>query len=367
LTAALGSLAGALLGMLYTRSLIWGLSNYWQGAVANSAIQYHAETLTIVEGAVACFVCAVGSIGIAIRRQSARPARELLSGNISLSADPAETSGKTAGKLAILSWTGVIVAAGIIAVAVMTGAHNAAPAFFAAGGLLLLSGLGLIRLVLIWLDRIGSSFTMFTLSIRNAGRRRARSLTAAGLIACGCFMVFAVSSMQEDVGAGSDKRSSGTGGFAVYGESTLPFQYNLSSLEDRKKLRLDGETLLKDVGIVSIKVHDGDDASCLNLNRAQTPRLLGVDPDDFAVRKAFTEESSGGKLWDLLNKQLPDGVVPGLTGDLNTAMWGLQKKVDPEKGGILTYRDERGEEFKVKLVGSLPMSLSVFQGAIVIP
>lgn len=367
LTAALGSLAGALLGMLYTRSLIWGLGNYWQGAVANSVIQYHAETLTIVEGAVACFVCAVASMGIAMRRQSARPARELLSGNASLSRDPAAISGKAGGKLAILSWVGVIIAAGIITGSVMTGTHTALPAFFAAGGLLLLSGLGLIRLVLIRLDRIGSRFTILTLGIKNAGRRRARSLTAAGLLACGCFMVFAVSSMLEDVGADADKRESGTGGFAVFGVSAVPVQDDLNSPEGRKKLRLDGEALLQDVGIVSMKVHDGDDASCLNLNRAQTPRLIGVNPDDFAVRKAFMEESSGGKLWELLNEQLPDGVVPGLAGDVNTAMWGLQKKVGREDGGTLTYRDERGDEFKVKLVGSLPMSLSVFQGSILIP
>jgi ABC-type antimicrobial peptide transport system permease subunit len=48
-------------------------------------------------------------------------------------------------------------------------------------------------------------------------------------------------------------------------------------------------------------------------------------------------------------------------------MWGLKKKADRQKGDVLTYRDERGELFRVKLVGSLPIKLSVFQGSVLIP
>ena len=35
-------------------------------------------------------------------------------------------------------------------------------------------------------------------------------------------------------------------------------------------------------------MRDGDDASCLNLNRAQKPRLLGVNPESLQQRQAFT-------------------------------------------------------------------------------
>lgn len=382
LAAGFGSLAGALLGVFYTKSLIWGLGKYWQGAVANSTILYHAEPLTLSAGAVACFVCAMVSMAIAIRRESSRPARELLSGESSLSVAPAFASAGASRTLwrggslqgwswgetiTIASWAGLVVSAGIIMSAVASGMHHAVPAFFAAGGLLLLSGLGLIRQLLVRLDQAGGRLTILVLGIRNAGRRRARSVTVAALLACGCFLVFSVSSMREDVGAGASKRSSGTGGFAIFGESTLPVQGDLDSVDGRKKLRLDGEPVLKDVGIVSLKVRDGDDASCLNLNRAQTPRLLGVDPDDLARRNAFVQGQAGEKIWDLLNEKLQDGVVPGIAGDGNTAAWGLAKKIGLENGDTLTYRDERGEKFKVKLVGSLPMRLSVFQGSILIP
>lgn len=366
--AGMGAVVGALLGALYTRLLIWGLTNFWQGAVANSAIQYHVEPLTILEGAVACFVCAIASMAVAMRRQSARPARELLSGGPLSSPAPAAAGRLAGATFEILPWVGVMIAGVIITVTVVKGTHDIAPAFFAAGALLLLSGLGLARLLLIRLERVGGKLSITSLGVRNAGRRRARSLTVTGLLACGCFMVFAVSSMREDFGADALLRSSGTGGFSLYGEATLPVQDDLNSHDGRKKLRLDGEVSLENAAIVSIKVHDGDDASCLNLNRAQSPRLLGVDPGDFAVRKAFMPDGAGGVPWDLLNERLPDGVVPGLAGDKNTAMWGLGgMRTGVKDGDTLTCRDERGGEFKVKLVGSLPMKLSVFQGSVLIP
>lgn len=365
--AGLGAVAGALLGMLYSKLLIFGLANYWQGAVASSAIWYHADPVAVLKGTLACFVCAIMSMAVAMRWQSARPARELLSGDASLSSvlGPGERS--HGGRISILSMAGAVAAIGIIANAVMTGRSNAVPAFFAAGALLLLSGLGLIRQVLIHLERTGAALTVTVLGIRNACRRRARSVTVAALLACGCFMVFAVSSMREDVSTDSARRSSGTGGFALFGESTLPLRVDLNSVEGRKKLRLTGVQSIKNAGIVSLKVRDGDDASCLNLNRAQTPRLIGVDPGNFSRRGAFARRESGAQLWGMLDEALPDGVVPGLVGDENTAMWGLKKKAGRQNGDVMIFRDEHGAEFKVKLVGNLPMRLSVFQGSVLIP
>ena len=366
LTAGLGSLAGVFLGTLYTRALIWGLGNSWQGAVANSAIQYHAEPLTALKGAIACFVCAIVAMAIAMWRQSVRPARDLLSGEFLLSAGTETVIRRGMGIILVLSWAGVAVAACVIGAAIMGGMHNAVPAFFVAGSLLLISGLGLIRQLLLRLDHAGARLTVPWLGVRNAGRRRARTLTAAGVLACGTFLVLAVSSMQEDVGTGAVKRSSGTGGFALFGESTLPVQGDLNRAAARTKFRLDGEPSLERVDIVALKVRDGDDASCLNLNRAQFPRLLGVDPEAFAKRHAFVQGNTGETMWDQLNRKLPGGAIPGLVGDKNTAMWGLEKKIGPEDGDELVYRDERGEPFKVRLVGSLPMRLSVLQGSILI-
>jgi ABC-type antimicrobial peptide transport system permease subunit len=53
-------------------------------------------------------------------------------------------------------------------------------------------------------------------------------------------------------------------------------------------------------------------------------------------------------------------------GDTDTALWGIGMKTDPQSGGELLYAAESGQETALRLVGRLPMRLSVFQGAILI-
>ncbi|MEI6563173.1 MAG: FtsX-like permease family protein [bacterium] len=369
LIAVAGSLAGAWLGTLYTRAMIWGLQHGWQGAVAHAEIRYHASWMTIGTGILLSFVFAWGTLILTIRRQTGKSAHELLSG---------EEASATTQQVSPLSWrglgwiprfawiAGIMAALGLIAYATVNGMQNIAPVFFASGSLLLISFLGLGRELLIHLGRNCGPLTILTLGFRNAGRRRSRSLTVTALLACGCFLILAVSSMQEDIAGGASRRDSGTGGFALFGESTLPIQENLNSAEGRRKFRLDQIPELNSVRIVCMKVRDGDDASCLNLNRAQTPPLIGVDPNEFEKRGAF--QPIDERVWaPLMAASVHGDTVPGLVGDSNTAQWGLQKKVGQEQGDTLTFRDEWGGTFKVKLLGTLPMRLSVFQGAILIP
>ncbi len=338
--ALAGSAAGAWLGSGYTKLLLWGLSTCWQGAVANSTIQYFARPGTVFASAVVSFVCAMFAIGIAMWRQTGHSARELLMADFSQ-----EFESLQLGKLGRVLYPvfGISAAAGIVVYALAGDVQSVTMPFFGAGALLLVSGILLCSTALRNTGRRGVLSHISGMALRNITRRRGRSLMVIGLLACGCFLVFAVSSMKEDVTAHADKPWSGTGGFRWFGESTLP--------------------VADDPGGVRLRVRDGDDASCLNLNRARTPQLLGVDPDAMSQRKAFL---AGDDVWQLLKLELPDGVVPALVGDADTAMWGLEAKTGVEQGALLDYRDEAGTVFKVKLVGRLPMRLSVFQGTLLV-
>ncbi|VGO21742.1 FtsX-like permease family protein [Pontiella sulfatireligans] len=343
--ALCGSVAGAWLGTGYTKLLLLGLSNYWNGAVANSAIHYFAEPGTLVSGAVSSFVCAMAAMAVAVWRQAKHPARELLMADFSqeFAAQAGNQRYGQAGCLRYVALAAGLGAVGIAAYAVLAEVQSVTMPFFGAGALLLVSGILFCGELLRRAGRQDSLPGLGALALRNAARRRGRSLAVVGLLACGCFLVFAVSSMKEDVTAHADEPWSGTGGFAWFGESTLP--------------------IADDLGGVRLRVRDGDDASCLNLNRARTPRLLGVDPDVLSARKAF---EAGDDVWALLHTELPEGMVPALVGDSDTAMWGLEAKTGVEKGDVLEYRDEAGNAFLVKLVGALPMRLSVFQGSLLI-
>ena len=154
-----------------------------------------------------------------------------------------------------------------------------AGAFFGAGALLLVGTLGLSH-VLLCVAAGGWSRPLVSLQglgLRNAARRRGRSLGIIGLLACGVFMVVAVGANRRDPLRQPQSRDSGTGGFALYGESSLGILHDLSTEAGRKALGLT-DPELAGLQAVQFRVHEGDDASCLNLNRAQRPRLLGVQP-----------------------------------------------------------------------------------------
>jgi len=201
------------------------------------------------------------------------------------------------------------------------------------------------------------------LGLRNSTRRSGRSLAVVGLLACGVFLVIAVGANRHNPAAEAHKRGSGTGGFALYGESTIGILHDLNTPSGRREMGLD-EGVLEGVQIVQLHVHDGDDASCLNLNRAQSPRLLGVQPALLQTRGSFTfartvEGAGREETWNLLSRHLGDNVVPAV-GDYATVVWALGKSVGEE----LEYTDEKGKSFRLRLVGMLKNS--ILQGSLLI-
>jgi ABC-type antimicrobial peptide transport system permease subunit len=368
-TAVLGAVFGAAAGVAFARLLLAGLAHYWPGAVAGTAIRFHAESTTLLLGISANLPCVFFIVLGAVWRGTRHSAHELLTGDFSFVA-PVAAHGKR--RWALLAPTSaVLLAAGTAAYAWLAKPDNLTEPFFAIGTFLLLAGFGYCWWLLAHLDR-RTTFKpprLWKIALANLTRRRGRSLSVAGLAACGCFLVFAVSSMQENVALHADERSSGSGGFRIFAETTAPI---IGTPEE----------VSRQLGVqaVPLKVRDGDDAGCLNLNHAQTPRLFGVDARRLAALGAFVHETRGcnplpapfvskrsdAELWGLLDQGLPDGVVPALVGDTNTAIWGLKKKTGQKDGDMLSYRDESGREFKLKLAGQLPMRLSVFQGSLLI-
>jgi putative ABC transport system permease protein len=149
----------------------------------------------------------------------------------------------------------------------------------------------------------------------------------------------------------------------LLGESSVGVLHDLNSALGRAKVGLD-EGSLQGVEIVQLRVHDGDEASCLNLNRAQTPRLLGVEVGQLKARGAFrfvdtVEKSKRENAWDLLNLDLGEDIVPAI-GDYATIVWSLGKSVGDE----LEYLDEKGRRFRLRLVAML--GNSILQGSLLI-
>jgi hypothetical protein len=229
----------------------------------------------------------------------------------------------------------------------------------------LIAGLGLTHALLKIIASNGNKTiaTLTGLGLRNSTRRSGRSLAVVGLLACGIFLVIAVGANRHDPLADAHKRDSGTGGFTLFGQSSIGILHDLSSKAGRRSLSIN-DPALEDLQTVQLRVRDGDDASCFNLNRAQSPQLLGIQPEKLQERGSFTfskviKEAQTKEAWDLLNRDLGPDVVPAV-GDYATVIWALGKSV----GDQLQYSDDKGNSFKLQIVGLLKNS--ILQGSLII-
>jgi ABC-type lipoprotein release transport system permease subunit len=364
--AVVGGLLGVAGGVLYARGILWGLTTLWSAAVANSALQFHVTAESLIIGGLSSIVIGAWVMWLALRSQTKRSARDLLEHGNEMEArlTPKKQGRRWAGWLAVASFVGAV------ALAVSSGGKHdemAVEAFFGAGALLLVAGLAAAK---VWLRTLGKprpspTFSLTQLAIRGCGRQPKRSLATVALLASGSFLIIAVDANKLDARQNGNARSSGTGGFALIGESAFPVLQDLNTKSGRDFFGLT-QADMDNVEFVPMRVRDGDDASCLNLNKALTPRLLGVKPELLAARHSFTfttleDKSLAANPWTALQHrdQVHPDEIPAI-GDEASIQWALGKKI----GDTVDYVDEHGHAFKLRLVGAV--ANSILQGSLLI-
>jgi len=364
LLALVGTVVGTALGIQYTQAVLYGLSSVWSGAVGSTAITYHGTTLTVVGGALGAWLVALGATHWALRGQVKHSALELLMSSEGVSPEAPSAAPRRAR---VSLWVAAVAGLAAVSVGLFSDPSRgpaAAGAFFGGGSALLIAGLALSRF---WLARMGanqsSPTSVAALGRRNAGRRPGRSLATVILLACGTFLVVSIGAHRKSGDFDAESRTSGTGGFAFVGSSTLPVHHDLNDVEGREAFGLE-EDELAGVSVVPLRVHEGDDASCLNLGSPQNPRLVGVDPAGLADRGAFAFASAPGaeeldSPWRLLEGTDPEGAIPAV-GDQASGTWTLHKKI----GDTLDYVDERGRAFQVRIVATV--ADSILQGNLLV-
>ena len=270
-------------------------------------------------------------------------------------------------------WRETVAAACVLAAVGLVFSTADAGAFFGAGALLLIAGLLLCVAALRRAAGETDLESLAQLGVRNAARQRGRSVGIIGVLASGVFMVVAVDAFRQRPAAETTRRDTGTGGFALVGEAALPIYDDLNTAKGREAFALD-EKIMEGVSVVPLRVRDGDDASCLNLNKALQPRVLGVKPGELAKLDAF--RFSAGKYfgdgepetklpltpanwWPALDGADFEDAVPCVV-DASTLQWALKLKL----GDTLEYKDERGKPFRLRIVATV--GGSILQGSVVV-
>jgi ABC-type antimicrobial peptide transport system permease subunit len=364
LLASVGAAIGALGATGYARALLHGLATMWRDAVGTSDLHLHVVPATLVVGIVASILVAVFTIWLALRKQARQPARRLLEEGAATDSAEAKAGKCRAGTIGAVC---VVFALAMLGFAFSRGDLNPG-IFFGAGGLLLAAVLVFASAWLTKLDRLETVArpSIAGMGLRNAVRRRKRSLATIGILASGSFLVVAVGSFELDANRNAEERFSGTGGFALLGETAQALVHDLNTEKGLDAFALDRSDL-EGVAFAQFRVRDGDEASCLNLNRAQKPRIVGVDPAALDSRGAFTfakviKGAPKENPWLALNQPTDDGSIP-VIGDMASLMWAMGAK---KVGDIIEYPDpdDQGRPIKFKVVGAL--ANSIMQGSLIV-
>jgi ABC-type lipoprotein release transport system permease subunit len=347
-----GGLAGLVVSVFYTQAVFKILNSLWFEIVRTNVLEIKILPATLVWGLVISLAVSLAAIFISVRKFQNRNVVELQNSSVS---GNRMWSNFIYNALLYLSFT--------ISIAVFIKqvffAERLNPAlFFLTGGLLLVGFLLLFQKILVKLEiKKRSEIRLGKLAQLNLSRNKSRSLTVVILFALATFLVVSTGSNKLDLFANAQKKTSGTGGFLYFAETTMPVLFDIND----KRKRAD-EGIYEDFSAVQLRKVDGDDASCLNLNRIAQPAILGVDPELLAGRFSFsTRLKILGKTepWELLNKKFDDGTIPAIA-DQTVIQWGLGMKT----GDVVQYQNELGDTLRLKLIaGTAP---SIFQGYILI-
>jgi ABC-type lipoprotein release transport system permease subunit len=362
LLATAGSLLGVAGAVLYAKLIVYGLNNWWSGAVGTSKLSLAVSPLALGIGFAAGILAALACVALTLRGLARQSARGLLAGVLSPAFRRPGADGKKPPKGGTQNPAALF---GVLGITLLVAASfkiiGPAAGFFGGGATLLIAALTALSW---WLKRGGHKtiggpgiWPLALLGARNVTRRPGRSVLCVSLIAAAAFIVVTVGAFRKDGKQDVYDRKAGNGGYPLLAESQLPLLRNPNTPEGREELNL---TDAPNVNFTRFRVRPGDDASCLNLFQAQNPRVI-APADDFLNQNRFAFSSvltPAENPWKLLEQDQTDGATP-VIADANSLAYALHLSV----GDTFTLPRANGEPVRLRIVGAL--SDSIFQGEFV--
>jgi len=342
----LSSIAGVIAGFIYTTGIMYLLGNVWKGATHTEGFSVYPSAITIISGFL---------IGIVL---SMLLLLWVIVKNLKDRKPDAEMKRQSLKKKKILASVLTAVACGTIVLNFLY-LHSVI--------LFVFIGIIFIGTAAIWGDylicRTGSgsaeTFNSDKMIWSTLFANRKQAVLSFFALTTGVFIVFSVGLNRKSFSAGSQLRT-GTGGFSLWAESSVPVYYDLSSKAGREKTGL--TNLPDDTEILQCLRYNADDASCLNLNKVTTPAVLGLNMNvlagaDFQIEQNIYSHNKKSFFERIREKS--GEAYPALV-DATVLTWGLMKQL----GDTLWYVNDHGQKIPIRLAGTL--SNSVFQGNILI-
>ncbi|MDB6053309.1 MAG: hypothetical protein JWN25_832, partial [Verrucomicrobiales bacterium] len=302
-----------------------------------------------------------------VRKQGKAPVHQLLSvlGPEALNTDPIGSRKRSRG-LDLVLFSGIGIVSLLYPITRSTGkGGQSAELFFGLATCLLLFGSGLLA-TLLWSmsrRRLVARPTFGKLVLQNASRRSKRTLTATLLLASGVFILLVAAANKKETRLDPLVRASGTGGYNLICKTTRPLIAPSNWTNSNQILNLTGKEW-EGVETIPFRKKEGDEASCLNLNKPIQPQLLGVRPELLASGRAFQFTSATKpevSPWSELEVQDQGYSSPRYAiADATSLEWVMKIGV----GDIYRFDLDNGKSEAVTIVGALKGS--ILQGNVIV-
>ncbi|VTS02452.1 FtsX-like permease family protein [Tuwongella immobilis] len=392
LIATIGAILGVGGAILYADWMLQLFASLWANPEVASFLHLAVTPATLMVGLIGTLVMTAGTIVWALRMLANLPTSDLVAGRSTQSEfTPTGAVRLTISRITLIGGILGAVVALVLSPFAPPGEMRAM-AFFSSGGCLLTAGLAGLW---IWLKKpktgslhVAGRNSLTILGFRNASRQPTRSILTAGLLASASFLLVAVESFHREPEKDFLQQSGGSGGYALSARLSLPLYLDPNSAEGQAEIenglrRLYQDQLrrrpnlppmeeriaaaqsqLQGVTYLPLRIHGGDDASCLNLYQATKPRLIAV-PKSLTERGGFQfssvkwpESGKSDNPWTVLFTPTSDGAIPVFVEE-NTAMWQLKKGI----GDRIEISDSQGKPRQLQIAGLLKDS--VFQSELV--
>jgi putative ABC transport system permease protein len=400
IVAAIGAAIGLALGVGYAWLMLAGLRTLWLDAVTVPFLDLYVTPKSLLIGYGSGVVVSVVAIWWSLRALKRLSVRRLLANQAAESdlapvANSAERhGGRSLQRGALVQWGAIVGAVAVGALAMTLQDEAQAGAFFGSAALILTGLLTFVRRRLA-AARFGSLVNpgpgrVVTLAVRNAGRNPGRSTLTIGLVAAAAFLIVAVSAFRLAPPSSYLEKTSGTGGFALVGQSDLSILPDMNTeqgridlnfpIEGNSRVATETRASLAAMTAYPFRFRAGDDASCLNLYQTEQPRILGAG-EKFVERGGFSWASTDANSdderanpWRMLRRRtainsnareiIPYSEFPNevpVVLDQATAIYSLHLS---GVGATFTTTNGRNETVRMRVVGLLRNS--ILQGSLVI-
>ena len=364
--SALVSLTGSLIGVIvavgYAGLVVTSLNTLWLGAVNTSSLIVHVTPSSLLTG----FLSGVALNLLLFFVVLFRNRKKSLPDQYHLPVISRKISRKQRIFRIISVSVPVAISLMIILGEIVSGRFFPSTAFMFSGIFMMIGIISGIASFLWGRGHVSLTGTSRVIdhSLKNLVLRRGSNITVIILLTLGTFTILVTGLNRKQDGEDTLRNDTGTGGFRLWMETTIPLSVDLNTREGKARFGMEDEPLLEHVRFIALSGVSGDDASCLNLNQVANPELLGVPANLFDKRGSFSFLALAHGIdpknpWENLEKQAGPGCINGYA-DQTVITWGLRKKI----GDTLSYTDEHGKKLQVRLIGGL--ANSVFQGKVLV-